>query len=177
LSALVLTATGCGKKPQTSPPAPTNASAGGVEKIKKEAKDAVTATTGYLTQQKERLQKSLSDKMTDLTRQLSDLKAKSERTGDKARSEWTNALVALQQKKQLAADKLEQLKNSSSDKWQEFKAEVEAAFRKYFNPDSLRIVVVGPKDQLMKLDERNQASLSHFGPVRELTVQDIEARK
>ncbi|PYJ59973.1 MAG: hypothetical protein DME24_11205 [Verrucomicrobia bacterium] len=127
LSALMLAAAGCGKKPQTSPPAPTNASAGGVEKIKQEAKDAVTATTGYLTQQKERLQKSLSDKMTDLTKQLSDLKAKSERTGDKARSEWTNALAALQQKKQLAADKLEQLKNSSSDKWQEFKAEVEAA--------------------------------------------------
>ena len=128
LSALTLAAAGCGKKSQTSPPAPTNASAGGVEKIKQEAKDAVTATTGYLTQQKERLQKSLSDKMTDLTKQLSDLKAKSERTGDKARSEWTNALAALQQKKQLAADKLEQLKNSSSDKWQEFKAEVEAAF-------------------------------------------------
>jgi len=127
LSALMLAAAGCGKKPQTSPLAPTNASTGGVEKIKQEAKDAVTAATGYLTQQKERLQKSLSDKMTDLSKQLSDLKAKSERTGDQARSEWTNALARLQQKKQAAADKLEQLKNSSSDKWQEFKAEVEAA--------------------------------------------------
>lgn len=127
LSALMLAAAGCGKKPQTSPLAPTNASTGGVEKIKQEAKDAVTATTGYLTQQKERLQNSLSDKLTDLAKQLSDLKAKSERTGDKARSEWTNALAGLQQKKQIAADKLEQLKNSSSDKWQEFKAEVEAA--------------------------------------------------
>jgi zinc protease len=57
------------------------------------------------------------------------------------------------------------------------KAEVETAFRKYFNPDSMRIVVVGPKDQLMKTDERNQAALSHFGGVRDLTLQDIEARK
>jgi zinc protease len=57
------------------------------------------------------------------------------------------------------------------------KAEVEAAFRKYFNPDSMRIVVVGPKEQVMKTDERNQAALSHFGPVRDLTLQDIEARK
>jgi zinc protease len=57
------------------------------------------------------------------------------------------------------------------------KAEVEAAFRKYFNPDSMRIVVVGPKDQLLKTDERNQAALSHFGGVKELTLQDIEARK
>jgi zinc protease len=57
------------------------------------------------------------------------------------------------------------------------KAEVETAFRKYFNPDSMRIVVVGPKDQLMKTDERNQAALSHFGGVRDLTLPDIEARK
>src|SRR5436309_9618297 len=98
LSALMLAAAGCGKKPQTSPPAPTNASAGGVEKIKQEAKDAVTATTGYLTQQKEGLQKSLSDKMPDLTKQLSDLKAKSERTGDKARSDGTNELAPLEQR-------------------------------------------------------------------------------
>src|SRR2546427_9599706 len=38
------------------------------------------------------------------------------------------SLAGLQRKKQVAADKLEQLKNSSSDKWQEFKAEVEVAF-------------------------------------------------
>jgi len=57
------------------------------------------------------------------------------------------------------------------------KAEVETAFRKYFNPDSMRIVVVGNKAELMKTDERNQAALSHFGPVRELTIADIEARK
>lgn len=57
------------------------------------------------------------------------------------------------------------------------KGEVETAFRKYFNPDSMRIVVVGPKEQLMKKDERNQAGLSDFGKVRELTLQDIEARK
>ncbi|MEO6094516.1 MAG: hypothetical protein ABIW76_02165, partial [Fibrobacteria bacterium] len=57
------------------------------------------------------------------------------------------------------------------------KAEVENAFRKYFNPDSMRIVVVGPKDQLMKRDEHNQAALSQFGGVRDLTLRDIEARK
>jgi zinc protease len=56
------------------------------------------------------------------------------------------------------------------------KAEVETAFRKYFNADSMRIVVVGPKDQVTKTDERNQASLSQFGPVKVLTLQDIEAR-
>ncbi len=57
------------------------------------------------------------------------------------------------------------------------KAEVETAFRKYFNPDLMRIIVVGNKAELIKTDERNQAALSHFGPMRELTVQDIEARK
>ena len=57
------------------------------------------------------------------------------------------------------------------------KAEVETAFRKYFNPEQMRIVVVGNKAEMMKTDERNQAALSHFGGVRELTVKDIEARK
>lgn len=57
------------------------------------------------------------------------------------------------------------------------KTEVETAFRRYFNPDSMRIVVVGPKEQLMKTDERNQAALSHFGGVTDLSLQDIEARK
>lgn len=57
------------------------------------------------------------------------------------------------------------------------KAEVEQAFRKYFDPDSMRILVVGSKEQLLKNDERNNASLSGFGPVKELTVKDIEARK
>jgi len=57
------------------------------------------------------------------------------------------------------------------------KAEVETAFRKYFDPDSMRIVVVGNKAELMKTDERNQAALSHFGPVHEMTIADIEARK
>jgi zinc protease len=57
------------------------------------------------------------------------------------------------------------------------KAEVDAAFRKYFVPDQMRIVVVGNKAEMMKTDERNQAALSHFGGVRELTVKDIEERK
>lgn len=57
------------------------------------------------------------------------------------------------------------------------KSEVETAFRKYFTPDQMRIVVVGNKAEMMKTDERNQAALSHFGPVRELTLKDIEARK
>ncbi|MEO7427497.1 MAG: pitrilysin family protein [Fibrobacteria bacterium] len=57
------------------------------------------------------------------------------------------------------------------------KAEVETAFRKYFNPDSMRIVLVGPKDQLQKPDARNQASLADFGTIKALTVQDIESRK
>ena len=57
------------------------------------------------------------------------------------------------------------------------KAEVETAFRKYFNADSMRIVVVGNQAELMKADERNQAAFSHFGPVRALTIADIEARR
>lgn len=57
------------------------------------------------------------------------------------------------------------------------KADVEAAFRKYFVADSMRIVVVGPKAALTKKDEAHNASLSDFGGVKELSLQEIEARK
>lgn len=57
------------------------------------------------------------------------------------------------------------------------KAEVDAAFRKYFHRDSMRIVVVGPKDALARKDARTGLSLAALGTVKELTLKDIEARK
>ncbi len=56
------------------------------------------------------------------------------------------------------------------------KEDVVTAFRKYFIADSMRIVVVGPKEALMKKDERG-ISLSGFGPVQFLSLDEIEARK
>jgi zinc protease len=56
------------------------------------------------------------------------------------------------------------------------KADVATAFQKYFVADSMRIVLVGPKDALMKKDERGN-SLSDFGPVKFLSLDEIEARK
>lgn len=57
------------------------------------------------------------------------------------------------------------------------KAEVNAAFRKYFQRDSMRIVVVGPREALLKKDERTGLQLGSLGPVKELSLKDIEARK
>ncbi len=55
--------------------------------------------------------------------------------------------------------------------------EVEEAFRKYFNPDSLRIVVVGPKNLLLQKDADHQVSLSDFGSVTELNEQELDKRE
>jgi zinc protease len=57
------------------------------------------------------------------------------------------------------------------------KAQVEQAFRKYFHPDSMRIVVVGPKEPLLKKDEKNGVSLSDFGAVKEMTLQELDKRE
>lgn len=57
------------------------------------------------------------------------------------------------------------------------KAEVETAFRKYFNRDSMRILVVGPKEALHKKDDRTGLQLGALGPLKELSLQDIETRK
>jgi zinc protease len=55
------------------------------------------------------------------------------------------------------------------------KTEVDGAFRKYFVPDSMRIVVVGPKQALLTKDSRGLA-LDQFGKVTEWTEADLDAR-
>jgi len=54
--------------------------------------------------------------------------------------------------------------------------EVETAFRKYFDADSLRILVIGPKDVLMQKDPVHGTSLSDFGKVTEWTAEDLDKR-
>jgi len=128
LMASMTMAVACDQKRQTSRSEPgAHEGSSGVEKLKQDAKDAVTATRAYLIQQKEQLEKTLGNKMTDFEKQLSDLKSKPAGLGDQAKAEWSNTLAQLQQKKQVAAKKLEQLKNSTTDKWQDFKSGAEAA--------------------------------------------------
>ncbi len=57
------------------------------------------------------------------------------------------------------------------------KEEVEAAFRKYFKPEAMRIVIVGPKTQLLEKDVKHQAALEQFGTVTEITTKEMEERK
>ncbi len=57
------------------------------------------------------------------------------------------------------------------------RAEVEATFRKYFNPDSMRIVVVGPKDILLQRDDAHKVSLADFGKIVELTPDELDRRE
>lgn len=53
--------------------------------------------------------------------------------------------------------------------------EVEDAFRRYFIADSMRIIVTGPKAELLAPDERG-LSLADFGSVTEITEQELDAR-
>ena len=124
---VMLSLAGCGKE-QKPVAATTNAPAGNVDKLKEQARNAVTTTKDYLAQQKDRWQKSYSDKFSEFDKQLADLKAKSSAAGEKARSEWIKALSQLEQKKESAAQKLEQLKNASAGRWQELKTNAETAF-------------------------------------------------
>ena len=125
----VTVAVACDQNRQTSPSQPRSpGSSSGVEKLKQDAKDAVTSSKAFLIQQKEQFEKKLGDKMTDFEKRLSELKSKSVRAGDRAKSEWNNTLTQLQEKKQVAADKFKQLKDSTADKWQALKSGAEAAF-------------------------------------------------
>jgi zinc protease len=55
------------------------------------------------------------------------------------------------------------------------RAEVERAFRHYFVADSMRVVVVGPKDKLLAPDSRG-LSLKDFGKVTEVTEEELDRR-
>jgi zinc protease len=58
------------------------------------------------------------------------------------------------------------------------RAEVEDAFRRYFAADSMRIVVVGPKADLLKKDEAHGgASLADFGKVTEIGEEELDRRE
>ncbi len=56
------------------------------------------------------------------------------------------------------------------------KAEVEAAFKRYFVPDSMRIVVTGPKAALLAKDAHGN-SLASFGKITEWTSADLDRRE
>jgi zinc protease len=56
------------------------------------------------------------------------------------------------------------------------RAEVEDAFRRYFLADSMRILVVGPKDVLLKTDDRG-LSLTDYGTVTEITELELDRRE
>jgi zinc protease len=56
------------------------------------------------------------------------------------------------------------------------RAEVEHAFRHYFAADSMRILVVGPKETLLKPDARG-LSLKDFGEVTEVTEEELDRRE
>jgi zinc protease len=56
------------------------------------------------------------------------------------------------------------------------RAEVEHAFRHYFAADSMRILVVGPKETLLKPDARG-LSLKDFGEVTDVTEEELDKRQ
>lgn len=58
------------------------------------------------------------------------------------------------------------------------RAEVEDAFRRYFVADSMRIVVVGPKEALLKKDgAHGGTSLADFGKITEIGEEELDRRE
>jgi zinc protease len=58
------------------------------------------------------------------------------------------------------------------------RAEVEDAFRRYFVADSMRIVVVGPKQTLVEKDAAHGgASLADFGKITEIKEEELDKRE
>lgn len=73
-------------------------------------------------------QQKLSAKLDELDAKMADLKTRAQRAGDQAKAEWEKRRPELEAQRDTAAKKLDELKQSSKDAWDETRTKTEAAF-------------------------------------------------
>ena len=73
-------------------------------------------------------QEKLSSSLKDMDAKLADLKAKAITAGDQAKAEWEARRPQLEAQRDAAAKKLDELKASSKETWDETRTKTEAAF-------------------------------------------------
>src|SRR5262245_49260767 len=88
----------------------------------------VTAPDKSASADRASAQEKLSAKLKELDATMADLKARAQRAGDKAKAEWETHRPALEAQRDTAAKKLEELKQSGKEGWEQTRNKTEAAF-------------------------------------------------
>ena len=72
--------------------------------------------------------RKLSTELNELDTKMADLKAKAQKAGEQAKSEWETQRPRLEAQREAAAKKLDELKASSKEVWDQTRTKTEAAF-------------------------------------------------
>jgi hypothetical protein len=128
LSALFMAAAlaGCdqAKRSDTGTESSTNAP---LREVKKEIKEAVEITKSYVSENKDEFVAATDRKLKELDQKIAELGDKVATLKDQAQAEGNKTLDALRETRAQLGTKLEELKVSSQDAWQNVKAGFESA--------------------------------------------------
>jgi chromosome segregation ATPase len=114
---------GCGEKEQTqSKPATVSK-----EDVKKEAKEAYTATKAYTQEQMQAFREQTETRLAEYQKEIDQLQATAEKLGGDARAKAEQQLTALRQKRDEVSEKLKELSSSSGNPWEQVKSGIDAA--------------------------------------------------
>ncbi len=102
------------------------------EDVQQNVKDAVDAAGKYADQTKLEYQQAMQDRLAELDAKIESLKEKaataSQDANDDARKNYEEAMAALKEKRDVMQDEFGQLKDASSDAWQEIASGVDSAW-------------------------------------------------
>ena len=122
LAAVLLT--GCGP---SEPPQPATQSPPSTAEVKKEVKEATTATKEYLAGSKEEFVATMKQKLAEFDARISELATKSEGYKDDAKVQADKALASLKEQRGKLNEQFESFKQASADTWRDMKAGLASA--------------------------------------------------
>ena len=97
--------------------------------IKKETREAASATGEYLHQKKERYQRKAEDKLHSIETKVRKLYEEAENKGAEAKKKISASADTLRKKADQAKEKLKDLKASGEDKWDKARAELDSMIK------------------------------------------------
>ncbi len=99
-----------------------------LERAKQETREAVDAARDYAFAQREEFATRIRAEVATLREELHQLSGRADQASATVKAESAPRVEAIQNKVAQLSDRLEQLKQTSEPKWEEFKTEIKAAY-------------------------------------------------
>lgn len=95
--------------------------------VQRQTEEAVETAKAYAAQQKEAFQKRIEARIDSLDAKIDDLRARLDATSGAAKTEMQQSIETLRQKQHAAGEKLAELRDASTEAWQDVEAGVSNA--------------------------------------------------